>query len=63
MSSAPPPASCCALGRLLTEVSPSSLSKCQSGNPPGQAGLTQSIGWRRPVRLTGGTPKVSFRWE
>eukprot|EP00959_Pyramimonas_sp_CCMP1952_P302739 6334414-Pyramimonas_sp.AAC.2 len=48
-SGALPAALCCALGGLLREASPSSLSGCQSGNPPGQAGLTQSIGWRRPL--------------
>eukprot|EP00959_Pyramimonas_sp_CCMP1952_P264768 5536015-Pyramimonas_sp.AAC.1 len=52
---------CCTLWGLSKEVSPSSLSGCRSGNPPRQGGRTQSIGWRRPHRLTGGTPKESSR--
>eukprot|EP00959_Pyramimonas_sp_CCMP1952_P178970 3741539-Pyramimonas_sp.AAC.1 len=36
---------------------------CLSGKPPGVAGLTQSTGWICPVRLTGGTPKTSSRYE
>eukprot|EP00959_Pyramimonas_sp_CCMP1952_P216330 4524635-Pyramimonas_sp.AAC.1 len=57
----PPTAPVHSLGGLTREASPSSLSGRPSGKPPGQAGLIQSVGWRRPLRLTGGTPKESSR--